>query len=119
MQSLIDKIRKAREKTVKVEGHSFTIRRPTDMEMAEVYLNKGEVMQSDILHSFVIGWDGITELDVIPGGTAEPVAFNIALFDEWIADKPALWSPLVSAITGSYADHAEQISVAEKKPEAG
>lgn len=104
--SLIDKIRKARESSVTVEGHTYTIRRPTDMEMAE-HMASGGLAVKDLMSRFVTGWD-VTELDLIPGGNPTPAKFSAELFDEWIADRPDDWMPLATAIKDAYLAHANK-----------
>jgi hypothetical protein len=101
--SLIDKIRKARETVVTVGGHNYTVRRPTDMDMAEI-AGQGGVPIKEYLRRFVVGWD-IKELDLIPGGGPEPVEFDSDLLVEWVSDHPDDWKPLADAIKNGYAAH--------------
>lgn len=114
--SLIEKIRKARQSVVKVgEGGqwSITITRPTDMDVVEMQ-TAGRLSLQDILRRFVVGWSGVREIDLIPGGAPDAVAFSADLFMEWIADKPALWAPLNEAILGSYRAHEAALEDAAK-----
>lgn len=119
MNTLIDKIRKARESTVSVGDLNFLIRRPTDMEVVELQRADSELKQSDLLKRFVVGWDGVKELDIIPGGTGAEVQFDSDLFVEWIVDKPKCWTPICDAITQCYTAHIEKMADSEKKPSAG
>jgi len=115
--ALIDKVRKARETQVEAGGFGFTVRRPTDMEIVDI---RGESLkQGDILQRYVLGWSGVTELDIIPGGDGVAVAFETALFMEWIADRPDLWAPLTNAILALYGQHQQRLEAALKKPEPG
>lgn len=116
-QALIEKIRKARETVVEADGRSFTVRRPTDLEYLQ--LRSTGATQGEIMHRFVVDWHGITELDLIPGGTGAPVPFDADLFLEWAADQPQLWSPLSDAIMQSYSAHLEKLGDALGKPNAG
>ena len=109
--SLIDKIRKARETVVEADGHQFTVRRPTDEDAMRMSSN-GDGLLS-IVKEFTVGWD-LSELDLIPGGGPEKVAFNAALFAEWVADQPAVWEPLGNAILASYKAHADKRDAAVK-----
>lgn len=113
MQALIEKIIKSRESSVKAGDFTFTVRRPTDLQAS---LYSGHIRQSEILRDYVAGWKGVKESDIIPGGTADEVPFTPGLFIEWIADRPELWSKIVTEITESYARHQEKLSAAEKKP---
>ena len=108
---LEEKIRKAREVGVEADGRKFTIRRPTDEEMA-IWRETGDSLVAAVKR-FVIGWE-LVELDLIPGGGPEKVPFNSALFAEWVADQPAVWTPLGHAILESYKAHAAKRDVAVK-----
>ncbi|MGZ5000622.1 MAG: hypothetical protein ACXV7F_09995 [Methylomonas sp.] len=116
-QLLIDKLKKSRETNVGTGGYTFTVRRPTDMEA--MYLRGSGLKQGDLMEKFVVGWSGVTELDIIPGGTGLEVPFETRLFMEWVADKPNLWADLVDAIVSSYKAHEEAIQTALGKPDAG
>lgn len=100
MADLLAKMRKAREVAVEVDGRRFTVRRPTDMEAARL-ANSGDLLD------FVVGWD-LKEIDLVPGGTPDPVAFDAGLFREWVADRPELWQPLTDAVREAYAAHVRQ-----------
>lgn len=113
MSGLIERIRKARQTRVEAEGFTFICRRPTDLEMIE--LTGKKVTQGEILDKFVIGWEGVKEIDLIAGGDASPVEFSQELFSEWIADRPSLWAPLTDAIVSEYQAHQARLAEAEKK----
>lgn len=100
-QSLIAKLRAARERAVTVDGHRYTVRRPTDAEAMDL----GGISGLALVRRFVTGWD-LTELDLIPGGGPEPVPFDPDLWADWVADQPGLWGPLTEAILQAYQDHS-------------
>lgn len=108
--NLAEKIRKARETIVPVGGFKFTVRRPTDVEMMAL---RGEGAVSR-LFPFVVGWEGVKELDLIPGGDPHPLKFDPEAFAEWVADRPDLLGPLVDAILGAYRAHAEKLEADAK-----
>lgn len=110
---LIDKIRAARQQTLEVDGLRFTVRRPTDLETLQ-WAGDG-LEQGEILRRFVLGWEGVKESDLINGGTPKPVAFDSALFMEWVADRPHMWAPLIEAITAGYRDHLRKQEDSLKK----
>ncbi len=113
MSALIEKIRRARESQVEVNGLKFTVRRPTDLEMAEI--TKGQLpTQGDILEKFVTGWEGVKEVDIAPGGTGELVKFERDLFLEFVSDRPDLWAPLVNEVVSKYRAHQEQLEQTAK-----
>lgn len=102
--SLLEKIRKARETTVAVNGHSYTVRRPTDIDMAEA---GGNIGLKDLMRRFVVGWD-VREIDLIPGGSPVPASFDADLLVEFMADRPDDWQGIATAIKESYAQHVER-----------
>lgn len=116
--SLTEKIRKARQSVVVHGSWRFTITRPTDMDMLE-FQSAGRVTQGELLKRFVIGWDGVNETDIIPGGSGVPVAFSVELFAEWIADRPYLWDALTGAIINSYRAHEKSLEDAAKNSTPG
>lgn len=109
--SLIDKIRKARETGVEADGRKFTIRRPTDEEAAAISANGDGLLA--IVKRFVTGW-ALVELDLIPGGGPEKVPFDSALFAEWVADQPEVWTPLGTSILEAYKAHTDKRDAAVK-----
>lgn len=117
-QQIIDKIKKARETNVTVDRFTFTVRRPTDLEYF-TELHGQRLKQGDIMQRYVLGWSGVTELDIISGGDGVPVEFETELFMEWIADRPDLWAPLTNAILESYGLHQQRLDDALKKPAPG
>lgn len=110
MSALADKIRKARESVVPVGGFDFTIRRPTDMDMLE--FNKAR--EPSGLVKFVVGWDKVKELDLIPGGDGHPAPFDADACAEWLSDRADLFVPLVNAIVESFQAHKSRLEEAEK-----
>jgi hypothetical protein len=108
--SLIDKIRKAREQTVEAGGHRFVVRRPTALEMIEIQ----DKPRGRAILPFVIGWDGVRELDVVPGGDPHPLPFDVDLCNEWLTDRLDLLSVLADAVFDSFAAHAARQEDAKK-----
>jgi hypothetical protein len=109
--SLVDKIRKARETGVEVEGFRFTIRRPTDQEAISL---KGASF-IEISQRFVVGWSGVKEVDIVPGGDGVEVAFDAEVWKEWCADNPNFWGPVANAVLASYNDHCKARNDTKKK----
>lgn len=105
----IEKLRKARETNVVSNGHTFTIRRPTDAQVVTMKSGTG----LDMIKRFVVGWD-LREIDVLPGGTDVIMPFDADLWADWIEDHPQFWSDLVVAIRGAYLDHEKAREAARK-----
>jgi hypothetical protein len=110
--SLVEKIRKARETKVDVGGYTFTVRRPTPVDM---YRLNGRAVDAEVLMPFVIGWGGVAELDILPGGDPHPLAFDAQVCAEWLADRPDLLIPLSTAIMDAYHAYAATLNDAKKK----
>ncbi len=98
--SLVEKMRKAREQVVEAGGFAFTIRRPTQLEMIE--LSASPRSKGRAVLPFVVGWSGVTGLDVVPGGDPLPLEFDPAVRDEWLTDRIDLLKPLSDAIFDAY-----------------
>lgn len=111
MSALVEKLRRAREERVEVGGFTFTVRRPTDIEMLEMR-GGGSIAR---LLRFVVGWDGVKESDLIPGGDPHPLAFDAEACGEWLSDRPDLLDPLAARIMARYQEHAEKLVEAAKK----
>ncbi len=95
--SLIEKLKRARESTVEVGGFTFTVRRPTDLEMFE-HRNMGP---RELL-KFVVGWAGVKESDLINGGDPHPVTFDQDLCAEWLSDRAELLSAVAGRVRQAY-----------------
>lgn len=115
-QLLIEKIKKARQRTCDVGGFTFTVRRPTDLEM--LYLRGTKIREGDLLRDFVVDWN-LKEIDLIPGGNPEPTTFETELFMTWIEDQPSMWAPLCMVILEAYSAHEKELVEALGKQEAG
>lgn len=110
MSNLSDKIRKSRQKVEPVGGFDFTILRPTDLDMMEFSRSRNP---ADLV-KFVVGWDKVKEMDLLPGGDGHPVPFDADACSEWLADRTDLMVPLVEAITKAYQVHKQRQEDAAK-----
>lgn len=108
--ALIDKLRKAREFTVDAGGYSFTLRRPTDVEWIEI---AGQSSARAVL-PFVVGWDGVKEIDLIPGGDPHPLPFDSAACSDWLSDRIDILPTLLDSFVKSYEAHLQARSDAQK-----
>ena len=108
--SLIDRLRKAREKKIEAGGVTFIVRRPTDLDMMEM---AGRVDARKLI-PFVIGWEGVTEGHLVNGGDPHPLAFDAQACAEWLADQPDLLAPVVKQILSMYSEHAERLADEKK-----
>lgn len=112
-KELIARIRKNREVKVKVSKWTFLVCRPTDVEAVALY--RGGMAYADIAQHHVIGWEGVTEDDIVGGGTADPLPFDSMLWQEWCADRSDFWEPIATAAMNAYEEHTIKIGESVKK----
>lgn len=110
MSILSEKMKKARERSVPVGGFEFIVRRPTDMDMLEFSKRRSP---ADFV-KFIVGWSGVKEIDLIPGGDGHPLEFDADACAEWLADRSDLFIPLVTEISDSYQKHKAEVEAAQK-----
>lgn len=110
MSTLSEKIRKAREIRVDVGGKTFIIRRPTTLDMID--LQGKSAARAIIPH--IIGWEGVTSLDLYPGGDAAPVPFDADACAEWMSDRVDFLGPIAQAAVDAYDAHRRLIEGDEK-----
>ncbi len=111
-QNLIERIKKARQTTVKVGEITLICRRPTDLEMLE--MRSAKITQGDILKRFVDGWENVKEVDLVPGGTGDAVPFSTELFAEWVSDHPESWKTISDAVVQGYKNHEAILEASAK-----
>jgi hypothetical protein len=111
MSALSAKIRKARELRVEAGGFVFTVLRPTPLEREEKI--RGESAARGIL-SLVIGWENVTEGDLIPGGDPHPLPFDAEACAEWLSDRPDLFAGIADAVVKGFEAHVLKIEDALK-----
>lgn len=100
----LEKYRRALESKVEAGGHTFVVRRPTCADVAEI---SGRPVSLEWAAQFVVGWEGVVESDLIPGGDPEPVAFSSPLFLAWVKDRPSLWAPITEGVITAYQRYEE------------
>ena len=109
---LLRRIRKARESTVTIEPYKFIIRRPTDAEASELFGGNPSVIE--IVRRFVVGWENVTDADLVPSGGSDAAQFSPDLWSEWVSDRPDFWAPLFDAIVSAYTHHQNELEAAGK-----
>lgn len=111
--SLAEKMRRAREQKVEAGGFTFTVRRPTELQM---YSLRESLKQEDIgvLMPFIVDWSGVQELHLVPGGNPVDVPFDADVCAEYLADNARLFNELVVAIIKLCQERIEKVA-AEKK----
>lgn len=107
----------SRQSQVQAGGYTFTVRRPYVAEVVGGQL-AGQ-RPADLVARFTVGWAGVKESDLMPGGDPEDTEFSPALFAAWIQDQPALWAPLSEAIVESYTRYEQELEAQGKLLPAG
>ncbi len=111
--SLIARMRKNRELKVTVGKFVFNCRRPTDVEAIQIYRGNQSAFDQ-IAAEYVIGWEGVTDNDIVGGGGTDPTPFDATLWAEWCADHPEFWGPIATAVMEAYTLHRDAIEGAQK-----
>ena len=111
MSALALKLRRAREVSIPCGHFTLIAQRPTPLEHEERIRNGNPARG---ILSLVTGWEGVTEADLIPNGDPHPLPFDADACAEWLADRPDLLGPIVSALLERYAQHTEALGVAAK-----
>ena len=103
MSKLSERMRKAREFSREIGGFNLVLRRPTDEEAATVF--RDQVSPIHVAKQFVVGWDGVTEAQLVRSGGEDRVPFDAELWAEVVVDRPDLWEPITLAITEAWSNH--------------
>lgn len=117
MSELGEKQRLVRETGVELDGHSYTVRIPNQLEMEDLYesLNGRILTAARLARAFTVGWN-LKEIDLIPGGRPVPAKFEPDVFNEHLGDNhPALAEALSAAILKGIAARKKQTVDDEKK----
>lgn len=112
MSNLGDKIRKARETQVEVNGHKYTVRRPTEAQRTEWFRDEG-ISPLELVRRCVISWD-LLETDLLAGGNPIPAEFSSDAFAEYVNDNIELWIPLSEAIKEAIKSRLGSLDDAKK-----
>lgn len=116
--SLLARIRKNREFRVTVGKFTFICRRPTSVEIVPLCpMDVDGIRRLDnrlAAQNQVAGWECVTEDDVIGNGNADPAIFDIALWQEWCADRNDFWKPIGKACGAAFDAYALALEEAEK-----
>lgn len=111
-RAILAQLLRGRETVVPVGARmKFTIQRPDEFELIRMRGTGGNVeVGLSMLQSKVIGWEGVLESDILPRSGADvPVPWDRVLYSAWIADRPDLWPPLISAFDKAINDHGKAL----------
>lgn len=112
--ALIAKLRAARESTVELEaGKAVRIRRPLEVEFAD--FGRGGLPPVELVCRHVVGWDGITEADLIgAAGSNDAAPFSPALWSEVARDRSAWVLVVYQALIDAINAHAQALEADAK-----
>jgi hypothetical protein len=102
---------KGRESKVTVGRMSFTIRRPTEMELIRMRKPGTNLVDVnlDTIQTHVIGWENVLESDLVTGGASDAVPFDPALYAAWVEDRPDIWMPLIEAFGKAVSEQEKRM----------
>jgi hypothetical protein len=105
----------ARERWVEVGGKRYRVRRPLELDVRRLLKGEQEVGEALALE-FVVGWEGFTEADLVPGvGGEDAVEFSAGAYREWIGDRFADLTELARLIWDDFqARQAQRASIPGK-----
>lgn len=112
MADLTAKVIAARRRWVDLAGFGFEIQRPTDYDLAHIRARKlpdGVQVAVEMVKAHVVGWRGIKEADLVPGGGSDTPAFDARLWAAFIEDRPDLWAPLSEAIWAAVNEREREL----------
>jgi len=109
---LLARLKKSRQSTLKIGEYTFTVRRPTAFEAANLFADNPT--QFDIARDFVDGWDGVKDADLVPSGGNDAAEFERVLWGEWLADRVEFWEPIFDHVVKSFTDYKERKGAAGK-----
>lgn len=104
---LVAQLRARRESWVDVApGKRVRIRRPREAEMQRFVRDGRIVCDIEHVRDFVVGWEGITEADLLgSAGAGSPAIFSAEVWDEVVTDRLSWIKPVAKALLQAIADH--------------
>ena len=106
MSALANKLRRAREVRIPCGHFTLIAQRPTPLEHEERIRNGNPARG---ILSLVIGWEDVTEADLIPGGDPHPLPFDAEACAEWLADRPDLFAAVVDGVVKAYEAYTKDL----------
>jgi hypothetical protein len=113
MATLLERLRAARESWVSTGEGSFEVllRRPTELQLARWRQDPGE----QVLARCLVGWRGITEAELVPGGEGRVPPFDVGACVEYLEDRPAAYAKVFEGLQGLLDARAARTEAVEKK----
>lgn len=111
---LVKRLLEARQFWVDAGRFRFHVRRPTEMQLMRMRRGNQIEIGLEIVRDQVIGWEGVTEADLVPAGGGEAVAFDALLYRTWIEDRPDLWQAIADRMFEVIEQHAKDLEAEVK-----
>lgn len=113
MSTLLERLRAARESWVSTGEGSFEVllRRPTELQLARWRQQPGDF----VLRQCLVGWRGITEADLVPGGEGKTPAFDADTCAEYLEDRPDAYAKVFEGLQHLLDARAARTEAVEKK----
>lgn len=118
--TLLAKLRKARQSTVKAGGFKFTFMRPTTYQASQILAGRMDIYE--VARDYVCDWareDGTPlqekDIELIPAPSDEIVPFDRALWAEWLQDHDDWWSIIEKAIMDAFVSFSGGREESKKK----
>lgn len=117
MSNLAERIRAARRVVIEIDHMSFLGTRPSVDEFIRLY--RDEARNSAIARTYIDGWVGVRECDLVAGGSEQEVSFDAELFDELIADRVDISDTITRKFIDIVSKKLEEMALLEKNSPAG
>lgn len=92
-----EKLVKARHFPFEVAEFKLVLRRPRMVEIAN-WNAEGKLTPFEFALNCVVSWGDLSESDLIRGGNADPMKFDLGIWYEILSDRSDLWKPIAAAI---------------------
>lgn len=112
-ETLRKKMLAAREQWVDVGRFGFLVRRPTEMQITRWRGNEALEVTFTIVAECVVGWRGVTEADLVPGGSDDQMPFDADAYRMWAEDRPDVWQPLAEAVMRLVDENRKRLESAQ------
>lgn len=112
-RSLVERLRAAREHSVEVApGKRVRVRRPLEWEMRR--FRAGVTLE--LVLEYVVGWEGVTEADLLPPGVGGPSAaeFSAEAAREALGDRHDWFNAVCDALVQQMSQYVQQREAAAK-----
>jgi len=114
---LLKRTHAAREGWLELDStKKLKLRRPTEVELVRLRRGAADGIELglEVIESSAVDWEGFREADFVPSGSDDAVAFDRALYREWVGDRPHLWQAISDRLFGMIEAHAKTLEADAK-----